>query len=81
MDEKKVSSAWKTVMSEYSRTGDPTDLAKMIAYSVIKKCLNTGYNPTLDQIRRELGRDLHELETLRRASETAYRATVTADGD
>lgn len=79
--EEKTMNAWEKVMQEYGQTGDPTPLAKMVAYSVIKKCLNTGYNPTLDQLRRELGRDLHELDTLHNASMTAYAATVTADGD
>ena len=73
--------AWEKVMQEYSRTGDPAPLAKMVAYSVIKKCLSTGYNSTLEQLRRELGRDLHELDTLHHASMNAYTATVTADGD
>ena len=81
MNEKKNLSAWETVMTEYGRTGDPTDLAKMVAYSVIRKCLDTGYNSTLDQIRRELGRDLRTIGTLRSASMAAYGATVTADGD
>lgn len=73
--------AWETVMGEYSRTGDPVPLAKMVAYSVIKKCLNTGYNSTLEQIRRELGRDLHELDTLHHASMTAYGASLNDNGD
>lgn len=53
----------------------------MVAYSVIKKCLNTGYNSTLEQVRRELGRDLHELDTLHNASMTAYGATLNDNGD
>ena len=77
----KTMNAWEKVMQEYNRTGDPAPLAKMVAYSVIKKCLNTGYNSTLEQLRRELGRDLHELDTLHHASMNAYNATVTADGD
>lgn len=77
----KTMNAWEKVMQEYNRTGDPAPLAKMVAYSVIKKCLNTGYNSTLEQLRRELGRDLHELDTLHHASMNAYTATVTADGD
>lgn len=73
--------AMTALLNQYSKDRDPLPIAKMIAYSVIKKCLTTGYNSTLETIRRELGRDLHDLDNLHYASMTAYAAGYTEDGD
>lgn len=58
-----------------------TDLATAIAYSVLKKCIDTGYNQTLVSIRAELGRDTHNADRLTYASEHAYKTAYNEDGD
>lgn len=69
-------------------TADPTayanaltDLATAVAYSVLKKCINVSGNPTLTQVRRDLARDLHNLDRLAYANENATETRYNADGD
>ena len=73
--------AMTAMLNQYSKDRDPLPIAKVVAYSVIKKCLTTGYNSTLATLRSELGRDLHELDNLHHASMTAYAVSFNADGD
>lgn len=58
-----------------------TDLATAVAYSVLKKCINTGYNETLVDVRHELTRDRQTLTNVAHCSEHATRLTYNADGD
>lgn len=58
-----------------------TELATAVAYSVLKKCIDTGYNQTLVSIRSELGRDTHNADRLTYASEHAYKTAYNEDGD
>lgn len=58
-----------------------TDLATAVAYSVLKKCINVSHNPTLIQTRRDLARDLHNLDRIAYANENAYETQYNADGD
>lgn len=58
-----------------------TDLATAIAYSVLKKCINTGYNETLVEVRHELTRDRQTLTNVAHCSEHATRLTYNTDGD
>lgn len=58
-----------------------TDLATAIAYSVLKKCIDTGYNETLVSIRHELTGDKNTLETIAYCNEHATRLTYNEDGD
>lgn len=58
-----------------------TDLATAIAYSVLKKCIDTGYNETLVSIRHELTKDKNTLATIAYCNEHATRLTYNEDGD
>lgn len=58
-----------------------TDLATAVAYSVLKKCIDTGYNKTLVEVRHELTRDRQTLATISHCSEHATRLTYNEDGD
>ena len=58
-----------------------TDLATAVAYSVLKKCIDTGYNETLVSIRYELTRDRQTQVNLAHCSEHSTRLTYNADGD
>lgn len=58
-----------------------TDLATAVAYSVLKKCIDTGYNETLVSIRAELGRDTHNADRLTYANDHAYTTAHNEDGD
>lgn len=58
-----------------------TDLATAIAYSVLKKCIDTGYNETLVTIRYELTRDRQTQVNLAHCSEHSTRLTYNEDGD
>lgn len=71
-----------------NRDSDPTayadtltDLATAVAYSVLKKCIDTSYNSTLVTIRAELGRDTHNADRLTYASDHAYTTAHNEDGD
>lgn len=58
-----------------------TDLATAVAYSVLKKCIDTGYNATLVTIRKELTRDLATIDTIHYCSMNATRLTYNDNGD
>lgn len=58
-----------------------TDLATAIAYSVLKKCINTGYNETLVEVRHELTRDRQTLTNTTHCNNNASRLTFNEDGD
>lgn len=58
-----------------------TDLATAVAYSVLKKCINTGYNETLVSVRHELTRDRQTITNIAHCSEHSTRLTYNADGD
>lgn len=58
-----------------------TDLATAVAYSVLKKCIDTGYNETLVSIRYELARDNNALATIEHCNEHATRLVYNEDGD
>lgn len=58
-----------------------TDIATAVTYAVLKKVINTTSNPTLQTVRKELTRDIADLERLSYANNNATRITYTADGD
>lgn len=58
-----------------------TDLATAVAYSVLKKCIDTGYNETLVSIRYELTRDKNTLASIAHCNEHATRLAYNEDGD
>lgn len=58
-----------------------TELATAVAYSVLKKCIDTGYNETLVSIRHELTRDKNILNTIEHCNLNAYHLTYNDNGD
>lgn len=58
-----------------------TDLATAVTYSVLKKCIDVSSNPTLMQTRRDLAKDLNNLDRITYANEKAYTTAYNADGD
>ena len=58
-----------------------TDLATAVAYSVLKKCIDTSSNPTLKVIRRDLARATHDLEGLKYANNNAFTLEYNDSGD
>lgn len=72
---------WDNAYNAYIATGDPTQLAKIIAYSVLRKCINVSYNATLIQMRNGIKHDSTVLDGTAYASANAYAAGYTADGD
>lgn len=58
-----------------------TDLATAIAYSVLKKCIDTSSNPTLKAIRRDLAKASHDLGGLKYANNNAYTLEFNESGD
>lgn len=77
--EKYANESKDTTTDTYATT--LTDLATAIAYSVLKKCINTGYNETLVEVRNELTRDNTSLVTLAHCNMNAYHLTYNEDGD
>lgn len=77
--EKYASASVDTTTDEY--TTALTDLATAVAYSVLKKCINTGYNATLVDVRHELTRDKQTLATIAHCNEHSTRLTYNEDGD
>lgn len=76
--ERYASASVDTTTDEY--TTALTDLATAVAYSVLKKCINTGYNETLVEVRHELTRDRQALTNIAHCSEHS-RLTYNEDGD
>lgn len=58
-----------------------TDLATAVAYSVLKKCINTGYNDTLVSIRNDLTIGRITLNNTAYTADHATDLTFNADGD
>lgn len=58
-----------------------TDLATAVAYSVLKKCINTSYNKALVQVRQELTRDRNAIANTTYCNEHATALTYNEDGD
>lgn len=58
-----------------------TDLATAVAYSVLKKCIDTSSNSTLKAIRRDLARATHNLRGLQYTNDSAYKLEYNNDGD
>lgn len=58
-----------------------TNLATAVAYSVLKKCIDNGYNETLVSIRHELTRDRQALAQLTYASNNATQTVYNDNGD
>lgn len=57
------------------------NLACAVAYSVLKKCIDTSYNETLVSIRHELTRDKHTLNNVAYCSEHATKLAYNDNGD
>lgn len=57
------------------------NLACAVAYSVLKKCIDTSYNETLVAIRHELTRDKHTLNNVAYCSEHATKLAYNDNGD
>lgn len=81
----KTVNPFATLLTAYAN--DPTnettltDLAKAVAYSVLKKCIDTSGNKALIQARQDLTRDLANLDRIAYATANAYETAYTADGD
>lgn len=58
-----------------------TDLATAVTYSVLKKCIDTGYNETLVTIRKELTRDRQSQSNIKYCDEHATRLCYNEYGD
>lgn len=58
-----------------------TDLATAVAYSVLKKCIDTGYNDTLVSIRNDLTNARATLSNTAYAADHATDLAYNADGD
>lgn len=57
------------------------NLATAVAYSVLKKCIDTSYNETLVSIRHELTRDKKNIENTIYCSEHATKLAYNDNGD
>lgn len=57
------------------------NLATAVAYSVLKKCIDTSYNETLVSIRHELTRDKKNIENTIYCSEHATKLAYNVNGD
>lgn len=77
--ERYASASMDTTTDEY--TTALTDLATAVAYSVLKKCINTGYNETLVEVRHDLTRDKQKLTNITHCSEHSTRLIYNEDGD
>lgn len=58
-----------------------TDLATAVAYSVLKKCIDTSQNKTLVAVRQSIARDLATLDRIAYATENATAIEYNADGE
>lgn len=71
----------RTADTETVYTKTLTDLAKAVAYSVLKKCIDVSQNKQLSALRRDIARDVASLEYIAYASENAYETVLNADGE
>lgn len=58
-----------------------TNLATAVAYSVLKKCIHTSYNPTLVSLRTDIAKAKSDASRQAYASDHAYKNTYNQDGD
>lgn len=58
-----------------------TDLATATTFAVLKKVINTTGNPMLQTVRKELTRDLHDLDRLAYSNDNATRLAFNGGGD
>ena len=58
-----------------------TTIAKIITHSVLRKCINVSHNESLIEVKRDIVRDSHSLETIARANNELYTLAYTKDGD
>lgn len=83
-----------TLMLEYTRQANPstrtsekdytkalTDLATAVAYSVLKKCIETSQNQALIQVKRDIARDTALLNNIKYAQDNAYEYRYNKDGE
>lgn len=83
-----------TLMLEYIRQANPstrtsekdytkalTDLATAVAYSVLKKCIETSQNQALIQVKRDIARDTALLNNIKYAQDNAYEYRYNKDGE
>lgn len=69
----------RTTESTYTKA--LTDLATAVAYSVLKKCIETSQNPALIQLKRDIARDTATLDRIQYAQNHAYGQRYNKDGE
>ncbi len=80
-----TNNSFKDLLTAYN--SNPNDgetlyaLATAVAYSVLKKCIDTSMNKSLIEIRNSIARDNNNLKNIAYASNNAYETTYNADGD
>ena len=88
-NENKTPATFADLMRAYEQyasnpTADPTpltDLSTACAYSVLKKCIEVSQNKALENARKDLTADLHNLDRLSYASAHATETRYNAEGD
>lgn len=88
-NEKKTPATFAELLRTYEQyasnpTADPaplTDLATACAYSVLRKCIDVSHNKALENARKDLTADLHNLDRLAYASAHATETRYNAEGD
>lgn len=84
-DNAKTVNPFATLLTDYNT--DPTNataltnLATAVAYSVLKKCIDTSQNKTLVAVRQSIARDLATLDRIAYATENATAIEYNADGE
>ena len=69
----------RTTESTYTKA--LTDLATAVAYSVLKKCIETSQSPALIQLKRDIARDTATLDRIQYAQSHAYGQRYNKDGE
>ena len=69
----------RTTESTYTKA--LTDLATAVAYSVLKKCIETSQSPALIQLKRDIARDTATLDRIQYAQSHAYGLRYNKDGE
>lgn len=62
-------------------TNTLTTIAKIITHSVLRKCIDVSHNESLIEVKRDITKDSHSLETIARANNELYTLSYTEDGD
>lgn len=57
------------------------ELGTIIAYSVLKKCIQTSHNESLLEVRKDLNIARHSLDIIKRANNELYTFSYNQDGD